>query len=95
MSGQDRLKERMAAVFGQLADSAEPGFQKRQEEFAFHMADWKDDLGKMAALYSEPDRFSDDEAMSIVQAFLYHASSHVVAAARLADMFLDTFKKRD
>jgi hypothetical protein len=85
------IEERLRAVFVELQDSDSPGFRERQDDFVFHMLDWKDDLEQLAALYSRPEHFSPEEVHKIVQAFMYHASSHIVAAARLADQFLDSF----
>jgi len=42
----------------------------------------------------KPANFSTEEAYQTVQAFMYHASSHIVAAARLSDQFLDTFGEK-
>jgi hypothetical protein len=91
MSEEEALKERLTAAFEELADRAQPDLRERQQDFVFHMLDWKDDLASLAALYSEPERFSTEEARTIVQTFLYHAASHVVAAARLTGHFLDAF----
>jgi hypothetical protein len=56
------------------------------------MLDWKDDLDRLCEFYAAPDKFSPAEAHRLVQAFLYHASSHIVAAARLGEQFLDSFR---
>jgi hypothetical protein len=92
MSDQDALKDQLTVAFEELADRAQPDFGERQQDFVFHMLDWKDDLRNLATLYSEPERFTAAQASSIVQAFLYHAVSHAVAAARLTNHFLDAFK---
>jgi hypothetical protein len=54
-----------------------------RHNFVFHMTDWKRDLEKLAEFYKHPERFDMDSAGDIVVGFLYHALSHVRAAARL------------
>lgn len=91
MSDLDQLSEHLRGVFAAAADAEQPGFAERREGFVFHMLDWQDDLKRLAELYAAPERRSADEARAIVQAFLYHAASHIVAAARLGGFFLDAF----
>jgi hypothetical protein len=85
------IAQRLRAAFAKIQDPASPTFGEDQETFLFHMLDWKDDLERLAALYSAPEQFSEEDAHKIVRAFMYHASSHIVAAARLGDLFLDSF----
>jgi hypothetical protein len=85
------LRQRLGEAFSRLQDPTSPGFTAQEREFVFHMLDWRNDLEQLALLYSSPGRFSTDQAHEIIQAFLYHASSHIVAAARLAERFLDSF----
>ena len=91
MNPDEYLSAHLRTVFAEIDDPGDPSFPARQEDFVFHMLDWADDLKKLATLYSDPQRFTSTEAHEIVQQFLYHASSHIVAASRSCDMFLDTF----
>jgi hypothetical protein len=52
-------------------------------DFVFHMTDWARDLRQIAALYEHPEKFSHTEAEDIVSGFLYHATAHIMEAARL------------
>jgi hypothetical protein len=91
MTDHDQLSERLRAVFAASVDTAQPDFEDRRRDFVFHLLEGKDDVAALAALYAAPERYSDDEALRIVQSFLYHAASHIAAAARLGGFFLDAF----
>src|SRR5437870_10097674 len=54
-----------------------------RRNFIFHMTDWLNDLEQLTALYKHPERFDKKSAQEIVAGFLYHATWHVRAAARL------------
>jgi hypothetical protein len=54
-----------------------------KRDFIFHMTDWQDDLERLQQLIERPKSFSKDEASRIVAGFLYHATSHIKAAASL------------
>ena len=54
-----------------------------RRNFIFHMTDCTNDLEQLTALYKHPDRFDKKSAQEIVAGFLYHATWHVRAAARL------------
>jgi hypothetical protein len=54
-----------------------------KKDFVFHMTDWKDDLRRLQAFFAHPEDFSKEDAAGVVAGFLYHASSHIKAAASL------------
>lgn len=91
MSNEERLAEMLNLVFDESCNVARADTEECRNQFVFHLLDWKDELRKLAELYASPERFSSEEARKIVQAFLYHGASHIVAAARLGGFFLDAF----
>src|SRR5438132_6508783 len=54
-----------------------------KRDFVFHMTDWEDDLRRLHRFIEDPKGFSKEEAKTIVASFLYHATSHIKAAASL------------
>ncbi len=86
-----KLQEILGALYDTSYDSNEREHSARKERFVFHMLDWIEDFEKLFLMYREPEKYSIDEARKIVQEFLYHASGHIAAAARLYDAFLDPF----
>jgi hypothetical protein len=60
------------------------------------MTDWSKDLGQLAALYKNPEKFTKAEASQVVSGFLYHVIPHLTAAGRLLldyspdDIFLES-----
>lgn len=91
MSSQDPLSELLGITFDNLTDVQQSDREKHRRDFVFHMLDWMDDLKELSALYAAPERYSREEAENVVQAFLMHATSHIMAAARLANVFHDIF----
>ena len=91
MTDDDKLSECLRAVFAASVDPAQPDFEDRRRDFVFHLLEARDDVAALAALCAAPDRHAPDEALRIVQSFLYHATSHAAAAARLGGFFLDSF----
>ncbi len=61
------------------------------DQIGFHLIDWQADAAFIVALSLYPERFTDEEIRDGVLAFLLHAPSHVVEAARLAGHPCDTF----
>ncbi len=61
------------------------------DQIGFHLVDWQADAAFIVALSLYPERFTDEEIREGVLAFLLHAPSHVVEAARLAGQPCDTF----
>jgi hypothetical protein len=93
----ERQKQGVAAAlekaFRHLNDNAGPARKdQRTHEFVFHMTDWYDDLAKLAALYERPEAYSQSTWNECVIGFLYHAVGHLLAAAKLNDTFVDTFR---
>jgi hypothetical protein len=75
-----------------LLDAVYPEYQRLDDlradttcrwDFVFHMTDWEGDLERLANLYKHPEQFSKAEAEKIVSGFLYHATAHIMEAARL------------
>jgi hypothetical protein len=58
-------------------------YQKRRHDFVFHLADWQDDLERLATLFKHPDQQDEDSASELVIGFLYHVIPHLNAAGRL------------
>ena len=79
-----QLRRLLASIYSdcQKLDDAAANKACRQD-FVFHMSDWEADLRALAELYDQPDRFSKSEAKRIVAGFLYHATAHIMEAARL------------
>jgi hypothetical protein len=86
------LEKTLGRVFAKLHAASSVRFATRQRDFVFHMLDWRSDMTRLSDLYDHPERFSSSEAVSVVQAFLYHASGHIAEAARLYDIFVDPFQ---
>jgi len=78
------LHRLLANIYGAYQKLDDPSANKDcRRDFVFHMTDWEDDLRAFAELYEHPERFSKPEAERVVAAFLYHATAHVMEAARL------------
>ena len=67
-----------------IAASQAEGDILAADSIGFHLIDWQADAAFIVALALYPDRFTDEEVREGVDAFLIHAPSHVVEAARLA-----------
>jgi hypothetical protein len=73
-------------ILGEVFESANPNVvnpEDCREDFIFHMTDWEADLFRVAELYSSPEKFTASEAEGIISGLLYHASDHILRAARL------------
>ena len=91
MTPEKSLKSLLAAVFA----IHNPGSKKQRkanfqpieqrEDFCFHMLDWREDLERLASLYQNPERFSEEEAASVVYGFLIHAVPHLMEAGRILE----------
>ena len=67
----------------------------RIDQIGFHLVDWQAEAAFIVALSLYPERFTDEEIQEGVEAFLLHAPSHVVEAARLAAMASDTVSSKE
>ena len=47
-------------------------FEQRRHDFVFHMTDWKDDLERMAELFTDPESQDEEAASILLIGFLYH-----------------------
>ena len=88
MSTGSQLEQLLSRVFegareGLREDLDPDEYEKRKHDFIFHMTDWKDDLGQLAALFHRPDLRDEEAASALLIGFLYHAVPHLNAAARL------------
>jgi hypothetical protein len=77
-----------AALAGRTEDETEI---LNHDQIGFHLIDWQAEAAFIVALSLFPERFTDEEIRDGVEAFLIHAPSHVVEAARLAGFASDTF----
>jgi hypothetical protein len=79
-----KLRKLLNAVYPEYQKLDDPAADtKCQWDFVFHMTDWAAELRQLAKLYAHPDQFSPEEAEQAVSGFLYHATAHVMEAARL------------
>src|SRR5262249_24609666 len=85
-SKKDRaLHKLLMKVYAKLQRMDNPATNAAsRRDFVFHMTDWKHDLECLAELYKHPEKFDGKAAAILVASFLYHASSHIRAAARLS-----------
>ncbi len=78
------LHRLLAAIYNNFQKLDDPAANKIcRRDFVFHMTDWDNNLRELAELYERPERFSKAHAKQIVAAFLFHATAHVMEAARL------------
>jgi hypothetical protein len=72
----------------------EESMMMHHDQIGFHLIDWQAEAAFLVALSLYPERFTDEEIQDGVEAFLIHAPSHVVEAARLAGIACDTFSQK-
>ena len=89
-----------ADVSARIAAALAKGETKTEEitkakDIAFHLVDWQAEAAFIVALTLFPERFTDEEIDEGVTAFLIHAPSHVVRAAKLFGANYDTFEDED
>ena len=78
------LRRLLASIYNKYQKLDDPAANTVcRHDFVFQMSDWEDDLRALAELYEHPETFSRSEAEHIVAGFLYHATAHVMEAARL------------
>jgi hypothetical protein len=79
-------------LLGKIFDGAREGlreslapqeYEKRKQDFVFHLTDWADDLQQLADLFNRPNRQDEESASALVIGFLYHLIPHLNAAGRL------------
>ena len=61
-------------------------YQRRKDDFVFHMTDWLEDLDELQQLFANPDGQSIDQATSTIIGFLAHVGPHLTTAG---DLLLD------
>ncbi len=78
------LRRLLASIYNHYQKLDDPAANKDcRRDFVFHMSDWEEDLRALVELYERPGGFSKSDAEQIVAGFLYHATAHVMEAARL------------
>ena len=78
------LRRLLASIYNKYQKLDDPAANTVcRRDFVFHMSDWEEDLRALAELYEHPEEFSKSDAASIVARFLYHATAHIMEAARL------------
>ena len=93
MHSKARIGTLLKEVFRRNHDPAADGSAEKENDFVFHMLDAEDDIRSFAALLSDPESHSIDDAERIVQALLYHAAGHISAAARTYDVLIEPFQQ--
>jgi hypothetical protein len=79
-----KLEKLLAATFDALQKHEDRKINAlMKKDFVFHMTDWEEDLRRLQNLMDNPERLSKKEASEVVAGFLYHATSHIKAAASL------------
>jgi hypothetical protein len=79
-----KLRRLLDAIYPELQSLDDRAADtKCRWDFVFHMTDWIADLQQLAKLYEHPGEFSRKEAEDVVMGFLYHATAHIMEAARL------------
>jgi hypothetical protein len=81
---RSELQRLLASIYNTYQKLDDPAANKTcRHDFVFHITDWEDDLRALAELYERPEQFSRADAGRIVAGFLYHATAHIMEAARL------------
>lgn len=79
-----KLAQLLASVYLDYQKQADPAFNAQcQDDFVFHMTDWIHDLQQLVEVVEHPERFTPSAAGEIIAGFLFHATWHIRAAARL------------
>jgi hypothetical protein len=72
------VRERVASVYEKKLGT------EKAYELAYHVCDWNDEAAFIVALHLYPERFTNKEIASGIEAVLIHAPNHLLAAATLA-----------
>ncbi len=88
MLRNSKVERLLADVFDAAREAlrktlASQEYQKRKDEFVFHMTDWLGDLQRLTTLVDHPERFDEESASLLVVGFLYHVIPHLNAAGTL------------
>ncbi len=89
-----KLRKLLGDSFERIADAPARVRKQRRRDFAFHMSDWEADLYALAKILRSPGRYSKREFDRVLVGFLIHAPAHLTQAARLAEHYNDTFRRR-
>src|SRR5205823_267355 len=79
-------------LLGQVFDHCQEGlrdevdaaeYERRRQDFVFHMLDWRGDLTALTRLYENPEGQNVDSASRFLIGLLYHVIPHLSTAGRL------------
>lgn len=85
-------EKRLRALFGRVFDSCREDlkaelpaqeYERRRQDFVFHMTDWESDLSRFADVVSHPETQKKSDTEEFLIGFLYHVVPHLSAAGRL------------
>jgi hypothetical protein len=78
------LQKLLVSVYNRFEHLDDPTANaEARQDFVFHMTDWLDDLHQLKAVYDHPEECARSQAAQAIAGFLYHATAHVMEAARL------------
>jgi hypothetical protein len=84
---EQKIKDALERTFRRMRERAGPATKDRRTyDFVFHMADWYEDLIKLAKVMEQPEGKTSDQWHDAVAGFLIHVSGHLLAAAKIADI---------
>lgn len=90
---KEALKKHLLSFFKKRAEQKESdNFESDKEAFLFHMTDWADDLAPLAALYEQPEDFSQEESHKVLWSVFFHILEHVLAAAEIYDDWPELYR---
>jgi hypothetical protein len=85
-----KLKSMLARAFdglnsGLKKELGKAEYDRRRNDFVFHMTDWLTDLGALNELYEHPDQFTSSAASQRLYGILSHVIPHLRQAGRLVE----------
>lgn len=87
----DKTRTLLESVFDDCRESlrdelSDEEYQRRKDDFVFHMTDWVDNLEELQRLFANPGLLSLDQSTSALIGFLTHVIPHLNTAG---DLLLD------
>jgi hypothetical protein len=79
-------------LLGEVFESAQDGlrdelsskeYERRKQDFVFHMTDYVGDMARFAAIVARPEEWESEAATTFLIGYLYHVIPHLNAAGRL------------
>lgn len=91
MSNAEQVRKLLEKVFddcreGLREELSREEYQRRKDDFVFHMTDWQDNLEELQRLFSNPGSQSCNQATATIIGFLSHVLPHLTTAG---DLLLD------